>query len=149
MRSRCTPIGRLCALAVAGALALGLGCGDGDAGQTVQRDLRLRTLMMRMEGERLIMESNLRNPDALATHLARGRKMREAVRDEAFLNYPAHPDMAGKDGELFLEYRERLVVAVDAFVAAAEAGDLEGIYEPYTQLNASCTTCHKRFDPTY
>ena len=149
MHSFRTPIGRLRALALMGALALVLGCGDSDADQPVQRDLRLRTLMMRMEGERRVMESNLRNPDALATQLARGRKMREAVHGAAFATYPEHPDMAGKDGALFLEYRERLLVAVDAFVAAAEAGDLEGIYEPYTQLNASCTTCHKRFDPTY
>jgi len=149
MPSLRTPLGCLRALACAGALALVVGCGGSDAGQSAQRDLRLRTLMMRMEGERLVMESNLRNPEALSTLLARGRKMREAARDDAFATYPEHPDMAGKDGALFLEYRERLLVAVDAFVAAAEAGDLEGIYEPYTQLNASCTTCHKRFDPTY
>ena len=83
-------------------LALGLSaCGGGSSAEElpVERDVQLRTLMTRMESERLIIEANLRNADAMDTLLARGRNLARHVQEASFRDYPAHPDMAGKDGE--------------------------------------------------
>jgi len=135
-------------IALAAFVALVVACGDEPVPQAPP-SAGIRTVMYAMESERLLIEQNLRNPGALGRMLKAGRNLLRSVELEAFASYPGQPAMQGKDGALFEQYRQQLLEPTRALVSAAEAGDLDALYEPFTLLDASCTRCHKRFDPTY
>ena len=133
------------ALLGAGALAAALAGSCADAGPPSRT---IRSVMYEIDALKRSIEPNYRNPERVPELAEWGRGILAATDENAFANHPASAFFQG-DAELFRRYHSELRTATEAFVTAAEAGELDPLRDAWIEMNITCTRCHKRFDPTY
>lgn len=110
------------------------------------RDMAMLELMIRLNTVHFGMEPHIRNRDLFEDLAAAADAIASMCEEPAFVNY-THLDEFQRDPTRFDELHTLLRESSQKAATAARAGDVEGLFQAYTAMDASCTACHKRYAP--
>jgi hypothetical protein len=110
------------------------------------RDMALLELMIRLNAVHFGMEPHIRDRERFEDLAAAADVIAGMCEEPAFVNYTSLDEFQ-RDPTRFDELHTLLRESSQKAATAARAGDVEGLFQAYTAMDASCTACHKRYAP--